>query len=497
MEITTENILLIGSLLLLISILAGKTSYKFGVPTLILFLLVGILAGSEGIGKINFEDPQLAQFIGIVSLNFILFSGGLDTSWKSIKPVMWQGIALSTLGVLITAVSVGFFVSFITDFTIYEGLLLGAIVSSTDAAAVFSILRSKNLGLKSNLRPTLELESGSNDPMAYFLTIAFLGLVMNPNQSIYSIIPFFLQQIVIGAVLGFGFGKLSKVLINRIKLDFEGLYPVLVIALMFIVFSATDFLGGNGFLAVYLSAVYLGNQNIIHKRTIMKMFDGLAWLMQIVLFLTLGLLVFPSHVLPVVGIGIFVSVFLILIARPLSVFISLMFFKMKLRRRFYISWVGLRGAVPIVFATYPLLAGIDKADMIFNIVFFVSLTSVLVQGTTLSLVAKWLHVALPGKVKQRSPVDVFLNEGAKSFIREIIIPEENHSVGKRIVELKFPRKAIIAMISRNDKFITPSGSTEIEPNDMLIVLTEDQPTLIEVYDSLNMDMEFDEENGAV
>ncbi|QED36274.1 potassium/proton antiporter [Antarcticibacterium arcticum] len=497
MEITTENILLIGSLLLLISILAGKTSYKFGVPTLILFLLVGILAGSEGIGKINFEDPQLAQFIGIVSLNFILFSGGLDTSWKAIKPVMWQGVALSTLGVLITAVSVGVFVSFITDFTIYEGLLLGAIVSSTDAAAVFSILRSKNLALKSNLRPTLELESGSNDPMAYFLTIAFLGLVMNPDQSIYSIIPFFFQQIVIGAFLGFGFGKLSKVLINRIKLDFEGLYPVLVIALMFIVFSATDFLGGNGFLAVYLSAVYLGNQNIIHKRTIMKMFDGLAWLMQIVLFLTLGLLVFPSHVLPVVGIGIFVSVFLILIARPLSVFISLMFFKMKLRRRFYISWVGLRGAVPIVFATYPLLAGIDKADMIFNIVFFVSLTSVLVQGTTLSLVAKWLHVALPGKAKPRSPVDVFLNEGAKSFIREIIIPEENHSVGKRIVELKFPRKAIIAMISRNDKFITPSGSTEIEPNDMLIVLTEDQPTLIEVYDSLNMDMEQDDDNGAV
>ncbi|MEP6260892.1 MAG: potassium/proton antiporter [Gillisia sp.] len=495
MIITTENILLIGSLLLLISILAGKTSYKFGVPTLILFLLVGILAGSEGIGKINFEDPQLAQFIGIVSLNFILFSGGLDTSWKSIKPVMWQGIALSTLGVLITAVSVGFFVSFITDFTIYEGLLLGAIVSSTDAAAVFSILRSKNLGLKSNLRPTLELESGSNDPMAYFLTIAFLGLVMNPDQSIYSIIPFFLKQIIIGTALGFGFGKLSKIIINRIQLDFEGLYPVLVIALMFIVFSATDFLGGNGFLAVYLSAVYLGNQNIIHKRTIMKMFDGLAWLMQIVLFLTLGLLVFPSHVLPVVGIGIFVSVFLILIARPLSVFISLMFFKMKLRRRFYISWVGLRGAVPIVFATYPLLAGIDKADMIFNIVFFVSLSSVLVQGTTLSIVAKWLHVSLPGKVKPRSPVDTFLNEGAKSFLREIIIPEDNHIIGKRIVELKFPRKAIIAMISRNDKFITPIGSTEIEPNDMLIVLTEDQRTLVEVYESLHLNMELEEDEN--
>lgn len=493
MDITTENVLLIGSLLLLISIFAGKTSYKFGVPTLVLFLLVGILAGSEGIGKINFEDPHLAQFIGIVSLNFILFSGGLDTSWKSIKPVMWQGISLSTLGVLITALSVGAFVSFITDFTIYEGLLLGAIVSSTDAAAVFSILRSKNLALKSNLRPTLELESGSNDPMAYFLTIAFLGLVINQDESIYSIIPLFLQQIIIGTILGFGFGKLSKIIINRIKLDFEGLYPVLAIALMFISFSATDFFGGNGFLAVYLCAVYLGNHSIIHKRTIMRMFDGLAWLMQIVLFLTLGLLVFPSHVLPVVGIGIFVSAFLILIARPLSVFISLMFFRMKMRRRWYISWVGLRGAVPIVFATYPLLAGIDKADMIFNIVFFVSLSSVLIQGTTLSIVAKWMRVALPGKIKPRSPVDTFLNDGAKSLIREIVIPEESYIIGKRIVELRFPRKAIIAMISRNDKFITPSGSTEIEPNDMLIILTEDKDSLSAVYKTLGMDMHQEEE----
>ena len=380
MNITTENVLLIGSLLLLISILAGKTSYKFGVPTLILFLSVGMLAGSEGIGKIEFNDPQLAQFIGIVSLNFILFSGGLDTNWRSIKPVLWHGISLSTLGVLLTAVSVGLFVWAITDFSIYEGLLLGSIVSSTDAAAVFSILRSKNMALKANLRPTLELESGSNDPMAYFLTIAFLGLVVNQEQSLWSIVPLFLQQILIGAALGFIFGKLSELVINRITLDFEGLYPVLAIALMFVIFSATDRLGGNGFLAVYLSGVYLGNQDLIHKRTIMRFFDGLAWLMQIVLFLTLGLLVYPSDIVPILGLGILVSGFLILVARPIGVWLSLSFFKMKTRRRWYISWVGLRGAVPIVFATYPLLAGIEKAHMIFNIVFFVSLTSVLNSG---------------------------------------------------------------------------------------------------------------------
>ena len=256
MSITIENILLVGSLLLFISILAGKTSYRFGVPTLVLFLSVGILAGSEGIGGIYFNDPEIAQFIGIASLNFILFSGGLDTNWKSIKPVVWQGISLSTFGVLFTALGVGTFVWAITDFSIYEGLLLGAIVSSTDAAAVFSILRSKNLALKSHLRPTLELESGSNDPMAYFLTIAFLGLVLNPEQSIWSIIPLFVQQILIGGLLGFIFGKLCKVVINKIKLDFDGLYPVLAIALMFIVFSATNFMGGNGFLAVSKRSVF-------------------------------------------------------------------------------------------------------------------------------------------------------------------------------------------------------------------------------------------------
>src|SRR5690606_11579891 len=319
MDLTTENILLIGSLLLFISVLAGKTSYKFGVPTLLLFLAIGILAGTEGIGGIKFESLQLAQFIGIVALNFILFSGGLDTSWKSIKPILWQGVSLSTLGVFLTAMSLGTFVWLITDFTIFEGLLLGAIVSSTDAAAVFSILRSKNLALKSNLRPTLELESGSNDPMAYFLTLAFLGLVINQDQSLWSVVPFFLQQIVIGAALGFLLGKAGKFVINKIQLDFEGLYPVLAIALMFLIFSLTDFVGGNGFLAVYLGGVYLGNANLIHKKTIMRFFDGLAWLMQIVLFLTLGLLVTPSEIIPIVGIGLLISAFLIIVARPVGV----------------------------------------------------------------------------------------------------------------------------------------------------------------------------------
>jgi len=480
MDITIENIVLIGSVLLFISILAGKTSYRFGVPTLLLFLAVGMLAGSEGIGGIYFDEPKIAQFIGIVALNFILFSGGLDTRWKTIQPVLWQGVSLSTLGVLITALCIGTFAWQITDLTLMEGLLMGAIISSTDAAAVFSILRSKNLALKSNLRPTLELESGSNDPMAYFLTIAFLSLVMNPEDSIWSIVPVFFLQILIGGVAGFAFGYLSKLVINKIKLGFEGLYPVLVISLMFITFSATDAIGGNGFLAVYLCGVYLGNQNLIHKNTVIKMFDGLAWLMQIILFLTLGLLVFPSQVVPVVGIGLAIAAVLIFVARPIAVLISLSFFKMKFRRRLYVSWVGLRGAVPIVFATYPLIAGIEKANLIFNIVFFVSLTSVLVQGTSLAAVADWFNVSLPSSEKKLSPVDKILMDESKSHLQEIEIPVNSIAIGKRIVDLKIPAGAIIAMITRNNNFITPKGDTIVEENDILLILTEDRANFLDV-----------------
>ena len=484
MNLTTENILLVGSILLFISIIGGKTSYKFGVPTLILFLAIGMLAGSEGIGRINFDDPKLAQLIGIISLNFILFSGGLDTNWTSVKPILWQGISLSTLGVLFTAVLSGTFIWLITDFTIYESLLLGSIVSSTDAAAVFSILRSKSLALKKNLRATLELESGSNDPMAYVLTIAFLSLIVNKDLSFYSIIPLFLMQMVIGGVAGLVFGKLSKIIINKIKLDYEGLYPVLVIALMFITFSATDFVGGNGFLAVYICAVYLSNKDLIHKKTILKVYDGLAWLMQIVLFLTLGLLVFPTHIIPVIGIGLLISLFLMIVARPIGVFACLLPFKMQNRRRLYISWVGLRGAVPIVFATYPLLAGIEKADMIFNIVFFISLTSVLLQGTTLTKVAKWLHVSIPEKAKPLEPTEVFMSEHPKTVMKEIEISIDSFTVGKKIVDLAFPKAAIIALIKRDDKYITPNGSTVIEAGDILVVLSSTQEGINEVYKSL-------------
>ena len=274
MFIEAGNILLIGSILLLISVIAGKTTNRLGVPTLIFFLIVGVLAGSEGIGGIHFDNAGLAQFIGITALNFILFSGGLDTNWQIIKPVLWRGIALSTLGVFLTAASVGVFVHYVFGFTILEGMLLGSIVSATDAAAVFSILRSKGIGLKGYLRPLLELESGSNDPMAYFLTISLTSIVASGNLSFSELIPDFFKEFILGGAIGFLMGRGSVWLVNNIKLETEGLYPVLTLGLALFTYSVTHFIGGNGFLAIYLCAVIMGNSNMIHKRSLRRFYDG-------------------------------------------------------------------------------------------------------------------------------------------------------------------------------------------------------------------------------
>ncbi|HCI55836.1 MAG TPA: potassium/proton antiporter [Bacteroidales bacterium] len=484
MDPSIEKILLVVSILLFISILAGKASFRIGVPTAVLFLFVGMLAGSEGIGGIEFDNPSIAQFIGIIALNFILFSGGFETDWSYVRPVVGPSALLSIFGVLITAIVLGIFVWLVTDFTLYEGLLLGSIVSSTDSAAVFSILRSKKLALKGHLRSTLEFESGSNDPMASILTIIFITLIINPSGNIWSIIPLFLQQFLIGGALGLLFGFAGKFVINKIQLDYEGLYPPLAITLMLLTYSATNFLKGNGFLAVYISALYLGNQELFHKRTIMKMFDGLAWLMQIILFTLLGLLVFPSHIVPVIGIGFLISVFLILVARPVAVFSCLLPFRMKNRERLFISWVGLRGASSIVFATFPFIAGLEKADTIFNIVFFISFTSVLLQGATIPSVAKWLHVALPARIKPVTPADILLSEPVNTAMAEVIVSEDSPAKGKKIIELDFPENARIALLNRGGKFIIPNGQTEIMPEDKLILIATSKETLNMLIESL-------------
>jgi cell volume regulation protein A len=446
-----------------------------------------MLAGSDGPGGIYFYDPKIAQLLGVVALTFILFSGGLETKWESVKPVLWQGVSLSTLGVLITAISVGVFCCYILDYSIYEGMLLGAIVSSTDAAAVFSILRSKSVGLKGNLRPLLELESGSNDPMAYFLTVSFIYLISEPDASLIVLIPRFFKGMALGAICGYALGKAMIWIVNRIKLDIDGLYPVLILALVFFTFSFTDFIGGNGFLAVYIAAIILGNSNFLHKKSLMRFYDGQAWLMQIVMFLTLGLLAFPSQILPVVGPGVLISLFLIFVARPLAVFISLSFFKdLNVRKKLFLSWVGLRGAVPIVFSTYPLIAGVPSALDIFNLVFFISVSSVLLQGTTLSYIGKWLHVSVPEKLKRKFPLDIELKENFNTELVELDIPDNSPAIGKPVMELNLPKSALIVLIHRDGKYITANGATQIEPKDHLLIMADSKKTVNKVYERFNL-----------
>jgi cell volume regulation protein A len=473
MTFSSENILLLGSVLLFISIVASKTSFKLGIPTLILFLIVGMLAGSDGPGGIYFNDAKTAQFLGVVALNFILFSGGLDTKIESIKPVLKDGIALSTIGVIITALLVGVFTSYLLGYTLVEGLLLGAIVSSTDAAAVFSILRSRAVGLKGNIRPLLEFESGSNDPMAFFLTVALIGLVKEPESSVFKLIPNFIIGMGIGGVCGFLLGRAMTYVINKIHLEVDGLYPVLILAMVFFTFSFTDAIGGNGFLAVYLSAIILGNSNFIHKKSLIRFYDGQAWLMQIVMFLTLGLLVFPTQMVPLIPEGIMLTLFLVFIARPIAVFISLSRAQdLNWRKKLFISWVGLRGAVPIVFATYPMMEGVHYANTIFNLVFFISAISVLVQGTTLPIMAKWLHVSVPENLKRKFPIDMEFKDDMKTSLVEVDVSLTSPAIGKAVVDLALPKSAMIVLIHRNGKYLTATGETIIEGADHLLVLSD-------------------------
>ena len=431
-----------------------------------------MLAGSDGPGGIHFDDPYIAQFLGVVALAFILFAGGLDTNWESVRPVMWTGIALSTAGVLITALLVGLFTAFILKFSLTEGLLLGAIISSTDAAAVFSVLRSRNVSLKGSLKPLLELESGSNDPMAVLLTVGFVGLLLHPGDSFIGLLPVFIYQMAFGAAMGYLMGHGMIRLLNRLKLEYEGLYPVLSMTLVMLTYGITASLKGNGFLAVYIAALIMGKHSFIHKKSLIRFHDGLAWLMQITMFLTLGLLVFPTRLIPVIGSGLLISVFLMFAARPVSVFVTTIGSRMDFRERTMVSWVGLRGAVPIVLATFPLLANIPNAEMIFNIVFFIVLTSALLQGTTIPLVARWLGVDAPIQINTVYPIECEPTGKMKCDMAEVHVPDNAEVINKRLLELDLPDGALIALIKRDDEFFVPGGGTELRAGDRLLVLAD-------------------------
>ena len=373
--------------------LAGKLSGRFGVPALLFFLLVGMAAGSDGAGGIEFTDAPLAATVGSVALAFILFSGGLDTRWQQVRPLLGPGLLLATVGTAGHGSRrwSGSFACFF-DLPLPYGLLTGAIVSSTDAAAVFSVLRSKGIALRGRVRPLLELESASNDPMAVFLVIGITELITHPEADGWSLVLLFLRQMGLGAIIGLVLARAAVWLLNKIKLEYEGLYPVLTVGLVLLIFSAAAAVEGSGFLAVYIAGVTLSRHRLIHKRSIGRFHDGVGWLMQIAMFLVLGLLVFPTQLPAVAWRGVGLALVLMLVARPLAIWLSLAFTSFNWRDKLLISWVGLRGAVPIVLATFPLAAGVPFAGDIFNVVFFVVFLSVALQGTSISVASRLIGV---------------------------------------------------------------------------------------------------------
>ena len=495
MDLSTETILLGISLLFFLSILAGKAGYRFGVPTLLLFLAVGMFCGSDGLG-ISFENIELAQTVGTIALCIILFSGGMDTKISEIKPVMVQGVILATVGVLLTAIFTGGIAYWIlgqilpsAGIGMLTALLLASTMSSTDSASVFSILRSKGLHLKNNLRPMLELESGSNDPMAYILTITFIGLVQADAEPNYWLVGgTLLLQLVIGAVAGFSLGKFSVYIINKLKLDNGSLYPILVFTVCIFIFSATYFLKGNSYLAVYIGGLVLGNSRFVHKRSSLKFFDGLAWMSQLLMFLTLGLLVNPSELVPLIIPGLLISFVMIFITRPVGVLACLLpFRKMKFNDKIFVSWVGLRGAVPIIFAIITLAQDVPHARLIFNIVFICTLVSLIIQGTSLSKVAEWLGLAdQPNELKKADEFDIEMADDIKSVTTEIEVTPEALAHGHYLMDLPLPDQTLVVLIKRIDRYFVPTGKTLIHEYDKLLIITDNQEALKLTIESMKI-----------
>ena len=490
-NLSGENIVLVGALLLFVAVLAGKVAYRFGAPALLLFLGVGMLFGLD---FISYRSVDITQFIGMMSLCVILFTGGMDTSFREIRPIIGPGVVLATAGVVMTALVLAGFVWLIAPWLGLEmpfalALLLASTMSSTDSASVFSILRSKKQGLKEHLRPLLELESGSNDPMAYMLTILLIGVLSNTSEHVglgMSVVAFVVQMVV-GALSGYLVGRLAVWTINRIGLANHSLYVVLLLAFVFFSFAFTDLVGGNGYLAVYLSGLVIGNHKLVQKRPLTVFFDGFTWLMQIVMFLTLGLFVNSDELLQpeVLILGCSVGFFLILVARPLSVFACLLpFRKFTARARLYISWVGLRGAVPILFAIYPMMDDVEYADLLFNVVFLSTIISLLVQGTTVSGMANLLGLAYE---ERESAFDVNMHEDMKSVLTEVEVNESMLESGHTLKDIVLPENTLVRMICRDGEYFVPQGKTELRLGDKLLVISDRGEELESTYREMGID----------
>ena len=468
---TVETVLLITACLFIVSIAASKASVRLGIPSLLLFVAIGMLAGSDGPGGIYFDFPWATQLIGVTALALILFAAGFDTRLADVRPVIAPAISLATVGVVVSTTLMGLFIAWLWKFPLLHGLLVGAIVSSTDAAAVLSVLRSKNLTLRSRLQEVIEFESGSNDPMAVLLTIVLLHLLTHSGVSGWQVGWLLLKQVAVGLMLGLLLGELSARAINRVRLEWEGLYPVLSVTVALFAYSAAASLGGSGFLAVYVAGLVIGNKNLIHRNSVRVFNDGIAWLMQITMFLVLGLQVFPSRLPSVAMPGLLIAGFLIFVARPASILIALPTRRFSWNEKLFISWAGLRGAVPVVLATFPLLAGVKEAQTIFDVVFFVALTSLLIQGTTLPAAARAMKVYLPSSSRPAFPLQFNPTELTDSELVELRVARGSMADGRRIMDIGFPKGSLVVLVARSNQFVAPEGSTILRADDVASVLT--------------------------
>lgn len=466
LDYSLESILLACSVLLILSVLASRISSSFGVPSLLLFLGIGMLAGSEGPGGIAFENYPIAFAIGSVCLALIIFDGGMRTSWKSVRPVLPLGVSLSVVGTVVTGLSTGAFAHYFLKLSWLEGLLLGAIVSSTDAAAVFSVLRARSLALKGNLKQVLEFEAGSNDPVAIFMAIGMITLATSTISATESLIILFLMQAGIGLFLGWLGGNMMRWLINHIGIEFEGLYSVLLLGLTVFLFAITSYFKGSGFLAVYIAGLVLGNSELLHKGTMIRFQDGIAWIAQILVFLTLGLLVFPSHLLLVWQDGLALALFLMFIARPLSVLMAAQGSTLRNNERLFVSWIGLRGAAPIILATLPWSVKLPNAEYYFNLVFFVVLISVVAQGISIPWIARKLGVI--ESIQHEPATELSAGLMPAGFVSiEIEVKSNTHAESRRVVDLALPQGVLLTSLERNGRYLVPRGDTVIASGDKI------------------------------
>lgn len=459
------ELMIICGLVLLICITSSKVLYKFGVPMLLIFIILGMLFGSDGVVGIYFDNYELTRELCSFGLVFIMFYGGFGTNWKEAKPVARESILMSTFGVIITSGLTGLFCYFVLKTSLLEGLLIGSIVGSTDAASVFSILRSQKLNLKGEIASILEVESGSNDPIAYMLTLIVLTL-MN-NGGISSIVPTVIGQIIFGILIGVILSKLTVYIMRNANFEVDGFYTIFITAIAILSYALSEWVGGNGYLSVYIAGIIIGNSKIPHKRSLVHFFDGVSWIMQIMLFFVLGLLAFPSELPSVIGSSILISIFMIIIARPIATFSVLSWFKIPFKQQLFVSWVGLRGAASIVFAIYAITSGIPLENDIFHIIFFIALLSVAIQGTLIPKVARKLDLVDDTKTVLKTFTDY--QEDRSTTLIEYNVDSNSSWKEKTIMEADIPEEILIVMIKRGSEIIVPKGSTLIKQDDILVL----------------------------